>query len=244
MQTLGSVSEQAFVDHYEILQVSQTADTETIERVFRLLAKRYHPDNAVTGDPQQFDEVRKAYDLLSNPERRQSTTSPTTTRRATSGESSTKGRRRTVVSRIGGCFMAFFHCSTSRDGEIQRMAGLEWFISNEPSEFHGNISSFRCGICGDAAGSRRSWVARSRLRSRAWTSSGAKSCRFHTTTCSPSRRSRRPARRPISGVLPTESPAQRTAATPSIQTPRSLTLRSPGPHSLPAISTARASATD
>ena len=64
------MSEQAFVDHYEILQVSQTADTETIERVFRLLAKRYHPDNAVTGDPQQFDEVRKAYDLLSNPERR------------------------------------------------------------------------------------------------------------------------------------------------------------------------------
>ena len=28
------------------------------------------PDNAVTGDPRQFDEVRQAYDLLSNPERR------------------------------------------------------------------------------------------------------------------------------------------------------------------------------
>ena len=70
LHTLGSVTEQTFIDHYEILQVSQTADTETIERVFRLLAKRYHPDNAVTGDPRQFDEVRQAYDLLSNPERR------------------------------------------------------------------------------------------------------------------------------------------------------------------------------
>lgn len=64
------MSEKIFVDHYEILQVSQTADTETIERVFRLLAKRYHPDNSDTGDPRQFDEARKAYDLLSNPERR------------------------------------------------------------------------------------------------------------------------------------------------------------------------------
>jgi DnaJ-class molecular chaperone len=56
----SSVSETIFVDHYEILQVSQTADTETIERVFRLLAKRYHPGNADTGDPRQFDEARKS----------------------------------------------------------------------------------------------------------------------------------------------------------------------------------------
>ena len=69
-QPLSSVSEKIFIDHCEILQVSQTADTETIERVFRLLAKRYHPDNADTGDPRQFDEARKTYDLLSNPERR------------------------------------------------------------------------------------------------------------------------------------------------------------------------------
>ncbi|MEO7964396.1 MAG: J domain-containing protein, partial [Gemmatimonadaceae bacterium] len=32
-------------DHYETLQVSPRADQETIERVFRHLAKRYHPDN-------------------------------------------------------------------------------------------------------------------------------------------------------------------------------------------------------
>lgn len=70
MHPLPTVSEKTFVDHYEILQVSQTADTETIERVFRLLAKRYHPDNSATGDPRLFDETRKAYDLLSNPERR------------------------------------------------------------------------------------------------------------------------------------------------------------------------------
>lgn len=29
-----------FVDHYEVLQVSQNADGETLERVYRLLEKR------------------------------------------------------------------------------------------------------------------------------------------------------------------------------------------------------------
>jgi curved DNA-binding protein CbpA len=37
-------------DYYEILQVSPLADSETIERVFRHLAKRYHPDNQESGD--------------------------------------------------------------------------------------------------------------------------------------------------------------------------------------------------
>ena len=64
------VSKNPFVDHYEILQVSQTADTETIERVYRLLAKRFHPDNSASGDPEQFNTLRKSYDVLTNPERR------------------------------------------------------------------------------------------------------------------------------------------------------------------------------
>lgn len=59
-----------FVDHYEVLQVSQNADLETIERVYRLLAKRYHPDNATSGDSDRFREVRESYDVLSDPEAR------------------------------------------------------------------------------------------------------------------------------------------------------------------------------
>ncbi len=59
-----------FIDHYELLQVSQTADTETIERVFRLLAKRYHPDNSTSGNASRFNEVHTACTLLSNPEKR------------------------------------------------------------------------------------------------------------------------------------------------------------------------------
>ena len=64
------MEKEGFIDYYEILQLSQGADRETIERVYRLLAKRYHPDNKDTGDAQKFDELVKAYRALSDPERR------------------------------------------------------------------------------------------------------------------------------------------------------------------------------
>jgi curved DNA-binding protein len=59
-----------FVDYYEILEVSPGAGLETIERVYRLLAKRYHPDNKKTGDARKFDSLVKAYRILSDPEKR------------------------------------------------------------------------------------------------------------------------------------------------------------------------------
>jgi len=64
------VSNANFVDHYETLQLSPNAAADTVERVYRMLAKRYHPDNAETGDATRFAEVRRAYELLSNPARR------------------------------------------------------------------------------------------------------------------------------------------------------------------------------
>jgi curved DNA-binding protein len=61
---------EGFIDYYKILQLSHGADQETIERVYRLLAKRYHPDNKDTGNAQKFGELVKAYRALSDPERR------------------------------------------------------------------------------------------------------------------------------------------------------------------------------
>jgi len=57
-------------DYYEDLQISPNADTEMIERVFRILAKRYHPDNAETGDAEKFNILHRAYKVLSDPEKR------------------------------------------------------------------------------------------------------------------------------------------------------------------------------
>ena len=57
-------------DYYEVLQISPHADGETIERVFRHLAHRYHPDNRDSGDADRFAELVDAHNVLSNPERR------------------------------------------------------------------------------------------------------------------------------------------------------------------------------
>ena len=57
-------------DYYEILQVSDTAESETINRVYRIFAQRYHPDNQETGNEGRFREITEAYHILSNPEKR------------------------------------------------------------------------------------------------------------------------------------------------------------------------------
>ena len=64
------MADKPFIDYYEILQVGQNADLETIERVFRLLAKRYHPDNLESGDNERFREVHDAFEVLADPELR------------------------------------------------------------------------------------------------------------------------------------------------------------------------------
>ena len=65
-----SVSDSTFVDHYETLQLSPNASAEMIERVYRALAKRYHPDNGDTGSVDRFTEVQSAFETLSDPIRR------------------------------------------------------------------------------------------------------------------------------------------------------------------------------
>jgi len=57
-------------DLYEILQISAKADMDTIHRVFRLLAQRFHPDNHESGNPEMFRKIYDAYKVLSDPERR------------------------------------------------------------------------------------------------------------------------------------------------------------------------------
>src|ERR1022692_1107639 len=58
------------VDYYEVLQVSQNAEPETIDRVYRIMAARIHPDNPQTGDSERFVLLNEAYEVLSDPEKR------------------------------------------------------------------------------------------------------------------------------------------------------------------------------
>ncbi len=59
-----------FVDHYEILQVSPNASLEMVRRVYRILAPVYHPDNLDSGNAEAFESLLRAYQVLSDPEKR------------------------------------------------------------------------------------------------------------------------------------------------------------------------------
>ncbi len=47
-------------DYYERLQISANAEPDTIHRVYRLLAPRFHPDNLETGDESRFRSITEA----------------------------------------------------------------------------------------------------------------------------------------------------------------------------------------
>ena len=54
-------------DFYEVLQVNPNAEPDTIQRVYRLMARRFHPDNQKTGDDTRFQALQEAYRTLSDP---------------------------------------------------------------------------------------------------------------------------------------------------------------------------------
>ena len=62
-----------FKDYYKILEVDSNATAEQIKKSYRRLAMTYHPDrnpgNKAAED--MFKEINEAYDVLSNPEKRQ-----------------------------------------------------------------------------------------------------------------------------------------------------------------------------
>jgi len=64
------MEDKSFVDYYELMQISPNAEMETVQRVYRMLASRYHPDNPETADPDRFMLLNEAYGVLSDPESR------------------------------------------------------------------------------------------------------------------------------------------------------------------------------
>ena len=57
-------------DYYDLLQISPSAEPETVHRVYRLLAQRFHPDNQESGNERRFRELTEAYHVISDPEKR------------------------------------------------------------------------------------------------------------------------------------------------------------------------------
>ena len=59
-------------DYYEVLGVGRTASAGEIKRAYRKLARTHHPDVSKDSDAEaKFKEVQEAYDVLSDPKKRQ-----------------------------------------------------------------------------------------------------------------------------------------------------------------------------
>jgi curved DNA-binding protein CbpA len=61
---------EAPINYYDLLQINPRAEVETIDRVYRIMAARYHPDNQQTGDAERFGMLTEAYQLLRDPVKR------------------------------------------------------------------------------------------------------------------------------------------------------------------------------
>lgn len=64
-------SETGFSDCYKILSVPFGASTEQVKKRFRELAKKFHPDNQITGEEAFFKKVLHAYNMLTVKESRE-----------------------------------------------------------------------------------------------------------------------------------------------------------------------------
>lgn len=62
----------AGIDHYAVLGVERNASPDEIRSAYRKLARQFHPDvSAQDGAAERFKEITQAYEVLSDPEKRQ-----------------------------------------------------------------------------------------------------------------------------------------------------------------------------
>lgn len=62
------------MNYYDLLGVGKDANAEDIKRAYRKLAAKHHPDRG--GDTAKFQDIQRAYDTLSDPDKRSAYDNP------------------------------------------------------------------------------------------------------------------------------------------------------------------------
>ena len=70
LAVLASVAAATGVNYYKLLGVKKTADTATIKKAFKDMAKKYHPDKYKGPSPVKMEDLNRAHEVLTDPDLR------------------------------------------------------------------------------------------------------------------------------------------------------------------------------
>ena len=108
-------------DFYEVLGVERGASEAELKRAFRKLAQQTHPDvNQEAGADERFKEINQAYQVLSDPQRRQAYDMFGTT-----GDASDQGFNAADFGSFGDIFDAFFGGTRAGSRRGHPLAGAD-----------------------------------------------------------------------------------------------------------------------
>jgi curved DNA-binding protein CbpA len=112
-------------DHHELLRAGMAGDTERMDRVYRTLAFRYHPDNGDSGDAEIFLRISETYRILSSskprPEREIAKQDGTDWQAALSG---LKGKRAAVLGLLCQRRIADYRNAFVSPSELETVTGI------------------------------------------------------------------------------------------------------------------------